>query len=85
MSKFSKNKIVKEIKEYDKMLENILLVKIESSKLFNYLINMYQSGQGITSPPTNHQNFIYLFIYFTPPPFLQKGVCCLTSLVGKAF
>jgi hypothetical protein len=46
---------VKENKEYDKILENILLVKIESPKLVNYLTNMYQSGQGIT-------------IIFHPPP-----------------
>ncbi len=43
-----KKTFVKENKEYDKTLENILLVKIEYSKLINYLTNMYQSGQGIT-------------------------------------
>jgi hypothetical protein len=52
MLRFSKNnfftEIILENKESNEIFEDILGVKMESSKLINYSTNMCQSGQGIT-------------------------------------
>jgi hypothetical protein len=49
MLKFSKKKILKkDKKKYERIFENISIVKMKSSKLINCAINMCCSGQGTT-------------------------------------